>query len=197
MSIPTAVNDQITDSVTQITDAVTQANVKVIGEAPAIAMGSIYQSLAHSIGILFENAVTTQQQQNILMQSAVTQGVILMYELDTAGANAPDRLQTQVQQSVAELENAAMAGGVSSQIVDAVKLSLHSVLDSAGDFSYGVRCAAQAMQKAIDELGETSHREGLRTLQLSATAICLRLMIANPEKADAYAGVLDTIQRLR
>ena len=38
----------------QITDAVTQVNVKVLGEAPAEALGSLYQSMAHSTGILFE-----------------------------------------------------------------------------------------------------------------------------------------------
>ncbi|MCO2331148.1 R body protein RebB-like protein, partial [Pseudomonas aeruginosa] len=37
MSFPTAVNDQITD-------AVTQSNVKVVGEAPAMALGTIYQT---------------------------------------------------------------------------------------------------------------------------------------------------------
>ncbi|MCR3859464.1 RebB family R body protein, partial [Pseudomonas aeruginosa] len=51
MSFPTAVNDQITD-------AVTQSNVKVVGEAPAMALGTIYQTMAHSTGILFENAVS-------------------------------------------------------------------------------------------------------------------------------------------
>ncbi|MEN3812106.1 RebB family R body protein, partial [Chromobacterium piscinae] len=42
----------------QITDAVTQANVKVLAEAPAMALGSIYQTMAHSTGILFENAIS-------------------------------------------------------------------------------------------------------------------------------------------
>ena len=58
MAIPTPVNGQITD-------AVTQANVKVLGDAPAMAMGSIFQSLAHSTGILYENAVSAQQQLGI------------------------------------------------------------------------------------------------------------------------------------
>jgi len=49
----------------QITDAVTQANVKVLGDAPAMAMGSIFQSLAHSTGILYQNAVSAQQQNGI------------------------------------------------------------------------------------------------------------------------------------
>ena len=55
MAIPTAVNGQITD-------AVTQSNVKVLGDAPAYAMGALYQSLAHSTGILYENATSAQQQ---------------------------------------------------------------------------------------------------------------------------------------
>lgn len=36
----------------QVTDAITQTNVKVIGEAPAIAMGSLYQSIGRSTGVL-------------------------------------------------------------------------------------------------------------------------------------------------
>lgn len=82
MVFPTAVNDQITD-------AVTQTNVKVIGEAPAMAMGTIYQSMAHSSGILFANAVAAQQQQNTLAQAATNQGVMQIYSLD-ATATAAD-----------------------------------------------------------------------------------------------------------
>ncbi|AZA56651.1 RebB family R body protein [Chryseobacterium shandongense] len=70
------VNDQITDSVTQ-------ANVKVVGDAPAIAMGNLYQSLAHSTGILFQNAVNAQNQQNILAQAMANQGIMQIYSLDT------------------------------------------------------------------------------------------------------------------
>ncbi|WBX96332.1 RebB family R body protein [Chryseobacterium gambrini] len=67
----------------QITDAVTQANVKVLGEAPAMAMGNLYQAMAHSTGILFQNAVSAQNQQNILAQAATTQGVMQIYSIDT------------------------------------------------------------------------------------------------------------------
>lgn len=74
MAFPTAVNDQVTD-------AVTQSNVKVIGQAPAFAMGTIYQSMAHSNGILFNNAVAVQQQQNTLAQAATNQGVMQIYSL--------------------------------------------------------------------------------------------------------------------
>ncbi|NML69269.1 antirepresssor protein RebB [Chryseobacterium elymi] len=67
----------------QITDAVTQSNVKVVAESPAMALSNVYQSAAHSTGIMFENAVNTQNQQNILGQAATTQGVIQIYSMDT------------------------------------------------------------------------------------------------------------------
>jgi len=86
MAIPTAVNGQITDSVTQ-------ANVKVVGDAPAMAMGAIYQSLAHSTGILYENATSSQQQLAIAGQAATNQGVIQIYSVDTmAGAVSAAKL---------------------------------------------------------------------------------------------------------
>ena len=59
----------------QVTDAVTQANVKTLGEAPAMAMGALYQSMAHSLGLMMENAVQAQQQTNITAQAATTAGV--------------------------------------------------------------------------------------------------------------------------
>ncbi|WP_417457091.1 RebB family R body protein [Kordiimonas sp.] len=86
MAMPTPVNGQITD-------AVTQANVKVLGDAPAMAMGSIFQALAHSTGILYENAVGSQQQLGIAAQAATNQGVIQIYSIDTmAGAVATSKI---------------------------------------------------------------------------------------------------------
>lgn len=80
MAIPTAVNGQITD-------AVTQSNVKVLGDAPAMAMGAIYQSLAHSTGILYENATSSQQQLAIASQAATNQGVIQIYSIDSMASS--------------------------------------------------------------------------------------------------------------
>ncbi|GHU11701.1 RebB protein [Betaproteobacteria bacterium] len=85
MAYPTSVNNQVTD-------AVTQSNVKVIGEAPAIAVGSLFQTMAHSTGVLFENATAAQQQQNTLSQAAANMGVMQVYALDTAvGAGAAEK----------------------------------------------------------------------------------------------------------
>ncbi|WP_299085484.1 RebB family R body protein [uncultured Ruegeria sp.] len=77
----------------QITDAVTQTNVQVVADAPAMSLGSVYQSMAHSTGILFENAVAAQQQQNTLTQAAANQGVMQIYSLDTtATAGASEKI---------------------------------------------------------------------------------------------------------
>jgi len=67
----------------QITDSVTQANVKVVGESPAMALGNVYQTAAHSTGLMFQNAVNAQNQQNIWAQAAGNQGVMQIYSLDT------------------------------------------------------------------------------------------------------------------
>lgn len=45
------------------TDAVTQANVKVVGEAPAVALGTLMQSNSHASAILLHNAVQMQANQ--------------------------------------------------------------------------------------------------------------------------------------
>ncbi|MBP6749680.1 MAG: RebB family R body protein [Xanthomonadaceae bacterium] len=70
----------------QVVDAVTMSNVKTLAESPAFAMGSIYQSHAHSMGILFQNAVAAQQRQNMLALAASNQGVMQIYSLNTTAA---------------------------------------------------------------------------------------------------------------
>ncbi|RBP53103.1 RebB family R body protein [Arenicella xantha] len=77
MAFPTAVNSQITDSVTQ-------ANVQVLGDAPAIAMGNLFQATAQALSNAAHNATVAQQQTNIAAQAATTMGVALLYSLDTA-----------------------------------------------------------------------------------------------------------------
>ena len=110
MALPTPVNGQITD-------AVTQANVKVLGDAPAMAMGALYQSMSHSTGILFENATSSQQQLGIAAQAATNQGVIQIYSVDTmAGAVATSKIsQSDVPDNMLALLSAlrASTSGVS------------------------------------------------------------------------------------
>jgi hypothetical protein len=63
-------------------DAIVQTNSSVVADASAMAMGLTYQTTAHSTGIMFGNAVNTQNQQNILGQAALTQGVAAISRLD-------------------------------------------------------------------------------------------------------------------
>lgn len=77
MAFPTSVNSQITD-------AVTQANVNVLGDAPAVAMGNLYQATAQALANAAHNATNAQQQSYVTAQAATTQGVATLYSLDTA-----------------------------------------------------------------------------------------------------------------
>jgi hypothetical protein len=77
MAFPTAVNDQITDSVTQ-------ANVEVAGHAPAVALGNLYQATAQALANAAHNAVASQEQNNVTAQAGVMAAVTTLYSLDTA-----------------------------------------------------------------------------------------------------------------
>lgn len=77
MAFPTSVNNQITDSVSQV-------NTKVLGDSPAMALGNLYQATAQALGNAAHNATNNQQQTNITAQAATTQGVVTLYAVDTA-----------------------------------------------------------------------------------------------------------------
>ncbi|WP_045117477.1 RebB family R body protein [Plesiocystis pacifica] len=79
--MPATVNDQITDSVTQV-------NTKVLGDAPAQAMGSLYQTASATAGIAMQNAVHAQNNQYAINNAATTQGVNLLYTSPTAASAA-------------------------------------------------------------------------------------------------------------
>lgn len=89
---PTAVNSQITLAPAQdtplttvnpqITDAITQTNVKVLGDAPGMAMGQIFATTAGALAIA--NASSAGQETNIDQQASTTQSVALLYSVDTA-----------------------------------------------------------------------------------------------------------------
>ena len=86
MALETSLNSQITD-------AVTQANVKTLADAPAIAMANLYQMIGQSLGLAAQNATMAQQQSNIIHQASTTQGLNLIYGMDTAAvADATEKV---------------------------------------------------------------------------------------------------------
>jgi len=64
----TTVNEQITDSVTQV-------NTKVLGDTPAMAMGNLYTAIGMALSNAGNNATSAQQHAGITMQAATVQGV--------------------------------------------------------------------------------------------------------------------------
>lgn len=202
-AFPTAVNSQITD-------AVTQTNAKVLADAPAIAMGLIYQNLAHATGILFENAVSAQQQQNTLAQAAANQGVMQIYSLDTtAAAGASGKVaQTGIADNLTALYSvlqqfrhsqaplAVAPAGIDGQIEQVIKNTLDSTRLHSGDVTYSARASADALAASIERINRANRENLLRIVQLAGVAACITGMLREPDKADAYRAVLEIVEKL-
>ncbi len=75
MSQPESVNGAVIDSVTQ-------ANVKVLGNAPAQALGNLYIATSQALSNAAQNATHAQQQAFITSQAATTQGVMSLLSLE-------------------------------------------------------------------------------------------------------------------
>lgn len=224
MAFPTAVNDQVTD-------AVTQNNTKVVGESPAIAMGMIYQTIAHSTGILFENAVAAQQQMNTLAQAATNQGVMQIYSIDTAAAagatdkvaqtgladnlaslltvlNAfrgapvtarPDTMQAsaaEVDADSARDRREEESAGLADVVKDAVRFSNDTVLGNADGFNAALRQCTGSFVDALQRIQHAQEEALRRVLLDAAMAAALKAMLQEPQRAKEYEEVLQAIKRL-
>lgn len=72
MSQPTFVNGGIVDSVASV-------NAAVNAVAPAMALGSMYQTIGNSVAMAAANAVHAQQQGWMTSQSAGTLGITKLF----------------------------------------------------------------------------------------------------------------------
>ena len=79
MAFPTAINDQITDSITQV-------NTEVIGNAPAVAMGNFFEVTSQALSNVAHNATNNQQEMYITTQASTTMGIASIYSMETASA---------------------------------------------------------------------------------------------------------------
>lgn len=80
MADNTAVNSQITDAVSSSTSDV-QASASTPTRAPALSMGSLYQTAAQSAGLAMQNATSAQNNANTVANSVTVQGVNLLYSI--------------------------------------------------------------------------------------------------------------------
>ncbi len=65
----------------QVTDSISQANLEVVGMAPAVAMGYLYQATAQALGNAANNSTTAQHNGNILGQAVTSTGSALIYAM--------------------------------------------------------------------------------------------------------------------
>jgi hypothetical protein len=77
MAFPTAVNHQITDSISQV-------NTKVLGDSPAMSLGELFVATSQALSNAAHNATTLQQQTVVTSQAANTMGIGNLYSLDIA-----------------------------------------------------------------------------------------------------------------
>ncbi|WP_417493742.1 RebB family R body protein [Maricaulis sp.] len=73
----------------QVTDSVTQPNVEVLGDAPADAMGNLYQETDQALANAAHNATSAQQNANTVLQATTTQGVEML-EVEGDAPAEPD-----------------------------------------------------------------------------------------------------------
>jgi hypothetical protein len=85
MAYPTAVNNQITDSITQ-------ANTKVLGDSPAISLGEFFVATSQALANAAHNATTNQQQSGLTSQATNVMGISTLYSLDTASTEVSTTL---------------------------------------------------------------------------------------------------------
>ena len=93
MASPTAVNDQVTDSVTQ-------TNVKVVAESPAIALAGQMLSTCHAHSLMAYNAVYAQQNAQILGLSSLADHII-----PTSAVNREGNGSLQLSEGLSSLNN--------------------------------------------------------------------------------------------
>lgn len=71
------VNDQITDSITEV-------NTETIGNSPAVAMGNLYQAVSQALSLAAYNATEAQQQGNVLGQAVTSKGVQMILAISVS-----------------------------------------------------------------------------------------------------------------
>lgn len=77
MAFPSASNDQITDSITQV-------NLGVLGDAPALALSNLYQATGQALANAAHAATSHMAQTWITSQAATTQSVATLFAIDIA-----------------------------------------------------------------------------------------------------------------
>ncbi|MEJ6475456.1 RebB family R body protein [Pseudoalteromonas piscicida] len=81
MAFPTAVNNQITDSISQV-------NTGTLNDSPALATSKLMVAVSQALSNAAHNAASGQESNNITAQAALVQGVNTLQSVNTASSVA-------------------------------------------------------------------------------------------------------------
>lgn len=71
-----------------VIDSVVDANLKNLGDAPAIAMGSLFQTSTQNLDLAAKNAIANQQRMNEIGAAATTLSINKLINMDPGEASA-------------------------------------------------------------------------------------------------------------
>lgn len=176
----------------QITDSITEVNTKVLGDAPAMAMGSLFQATAQALANAAHNATSSQQQSYITAQASTVQGVMLLYSIDAASSGlATWKI---FDESAAAVQTAATPTELTAS-PDVQRLT-DELSHETADIGYHVRSLMSAFAASLDALSIANARQQLRILQNAAIAVCIKAMIEQPDKVRELEETLQIIKKV-
>lgn len=200
MAFPTAVNDQITDTATDVAadDACPQSQA----DAAAQAMGNIYLTISNSIAMAAANAVYAQQQSNVTAQAATTMGVSMLYSLDTASTGVATKdifaAAQPAQARVEEGANATLAAtnAALAQLSQSTVQADPHCIAAAEPWAQAVKTIMEALAVGMAGLQQVNYQTNLDIIKQAAIALTLAQLIKSPGEIDQYQKVLNLIQEL-
>ena len=184
MAFPTAVNDQITDSIAQ-------SNVKVLADAPAMAMGNLYQATAQALSNAAHNATSAQQNAAIIAQAALTQGISTLYSIDTASTAAQFEKTNPTEEKATSSVDASNAAKGAPQAQKTTDKNTPSDNTQSAKIENVVEQQAEAL-KAQPEESQKSIKENLNKTIEEAVKFALECNLGSADRFNhAVREVMD------
>ncbi len=166
----------------QITDSVTQSNTTVIGQAPASTQGLLDTVMAETIGMSMHNAVTAQQNSQMMGNAAVAATCARLLKapvvLDADGAGPPTPL------TLTEILRA----------LDAAIFANQTLLSSEGLYDRELEDFEKALRRNLDSL--RAARSTLAGVSETPPALDAILKLLNAEIEGQLAMLGDAQQKL-
>lgn len=176
----------------QVTDSITQTNPQIRGGVPATVLGNLYQATAHALGNAAQNAVNSQQQNDILMQAATTQAVMQLLSVGSTGSIVPPN---EGKSSGATQPTEGLTDAL-SKIERVVESPNKLGIDNANPWSHATREMMNAVADALREFQRVSQEAGMAMVKQAAIAAVLVHLINAPDQLQQYEKILELIERL-